>query len=209
MGSIAILLLLVGQSHKAEIPTPAELFPAAVQMAWLYEKDSSFGGLATGYGLTVTRRIDIAKGTALEVSTSDAAKGAKTVYQIDDKGVYMLSSGPGQQKLSSPMPLLVAPLKPGQKWSWKGTLPVQDGLSQGSMEAKVVGWEQLTVLGKEIDCLKIESKSKIGSGKAEIKVSRTSWYAPGIGLVKEHSDYNFGKQKLSENINLTQFSAPK
>ena len=202
---LAMLVTTVALQASAP-PSPSDLFPLKPGTSWLYEKRSNIAASAVGYGLEVVGKADIDGAVAWEVTTTDADKGGRTLYRADAKGVYLVAIGSPPMLLTPPMPLLVAPVNAGTKWSWSGEMPLPQGSIACKLEARVVGTERLLVLGKQEECVKVETKSQLGSGRAAIAVVRTSWYAPAIGLVKEQTEYRDGKDKLTETVVLTRYS---
>ncbi len=200
------LLVTASANQALAPPSPSDLFPLEPGTSWLYEKRSNITSSAVGYGLEVSGQTEIDGSPAWAVTTSDADKGGRSLYRVDAKGVYLVAVGNPPTVLSPPMPLLVAPLKAGTKWSWRGELPLPQGSIACKLEARVVGTERLLVIGKQEECVKVETKSQLGTGKSAIAVVRTSWYASGIGLVKEQTEYRDGKDKLTETVLLTRYS---
>lgn len=206
MNQLLSLLVSTVAFQASAPPSPADLFPLKTGTTWLYEKRSNIGSSVVGYGLEVTGSTELDGEPAWEVVTTDADKGGRSLYRADAKGVYLVAVGNPPTLLSPPMPLLVGPIKAGTKWSWSGEMPLPQGSIACKLEARVQGTERLLVLGKQEDCVRVETKSQLGSGKSAITVVRTSWYASGIGLVKERTEYRDGKDKLTETVVLTRYS---
>lgn len=191
------------------VPSVKQLFPVDLDTTWMYEKQTDLGMQPSTYAITVTGKSEL-KGVAVwEFSTSDAKRGAKTLFRVSDDGVYIVATGSPMVSLDPPIPVLVGPLAKGKRWSYKGSVGVMGGAEVGKTDSQVLGMEKLSVLGKEVDCVKVESKSGIGRGKAEIKVTRHSWYAYGIGLVREITSYVHGKQRVTDSVTLTRFATPE
>ncbi|MEP0765256.1 MAG: hypothetical protein HRF45_01770 [Fimbriimonadia bacterium] len=206
MTQLLAMLVTAAALQAGASPSPADLFPLTTGTSWLYEKRSNIASTVVGYGLEVVGQTELDGKPAWEVVTTDADKGGRSLYRADAKGVYLVAVGSPPTLLSPPMPLLIGPVKAGTKWSWSGEMPLSQGSIACKMEARVQGTERLLVLGKQEDCVKVETKSQLGSGKATISVVRTSWYAPGIGLVKEQTEYRDGKDRLTETVVLTRYS---
>jgi DUF3108-like len=98
-----------------------------------------------------------------------------------------------------PKQYLPNPFVAGQKWEWTGKDPAQVEHHESS---RVVGFENLTVPAGKFRAIKVVSEVSGGSSP----ITRTNWYADGVGLVKstteggqikygsELADYSF-KQK--------------
>ena len=76
-----------------------------------------------------------------------------------------------------PKQYLPNPLVAGQKWEWTGKDPTQVERHERS---RVIGFENITVPAGKFRAMKVESEI---SG-ASAPITRTSWYADGVGLVK-------------------------
>lgn len=98
-----------------------------------------------------------------------------------------------------PKQYLPNPLVAGQKWEWTGKDPTQVEHHESS---RVIGFENVTVPAGKFRAIKVVSEVSGGSSP----ITRTNWYADGVGLVKsttqggpikygsELTDYSF-KQK--------------
>jgi hypothetical protein len=194
--------------QQAALAEPAELFPLDPGMTWTYEKKSSIQSTPTEYTITVVGETEHDGQLAWEVTVTDAKQSSQTLYRSSEKGIYIVATGPARESVMPPMPLLLSPLEPGKKWKWSGSLPIQDGITPGRSEAKVVGMEQRMVLGKDTECLRVECEVRVGKGKSEVKILRKSWYARGIGLVGEDTTYFVSSESLTERVTLTKYERP-
>ncbi len=98
-----------------------------------------------------------------------------------------------------PKQYLPNPLVAGQKWEWTGKDPTQVEHHESS---RVVGFENVTVPAGKFRAIKVVSEVSGGSSP----ITRTNWYADGVGLVKsttqggqikygsELTDYSFKKK---------------
>ena len=98
-----------------------------------------------------------------------------------------------------PKQYLPNPLVAGQKWEWTGKDPTQVEHRESS---RVVGLENVTVAAGKFRAMKVVSEVSGGA----IPMTRTNWYADGVGLVKsstqggqikygsELTDYSFKKK---------------
>jgi hypothetical protein len=191
----------------AAVPTPAELFPVTLDSTWLYQRQSNIDKKSVSYGVSVSKKVDVGGKPAWEMALSDAKFGAKTIYRVDETGVYIVADGAPPETVNPPQPVLIAPVSPGKTWKWSGNLPGQRVPTPCKLDAKVLPNEHLTVMGKDMECVKVETKMKAGKGKREIKVTRTSWYVPGIGLVQATTRYEVEKDAVISVDTLTAFAA--
>ncbi|MEY2551299.1 MAG: hypothetical protein QOG12_1443 [Verrucomicrobiota bacterium] len=98
-----------------------------------------------------------------------------------------------------PKQYLPVPLAAGQKWEWTGKDPTQTERHESS---RVAGFENVTVAAGKFRAMKVVSQVSAGA----IPMTKTSWYAEGVGLVKttteggqikygsELTDYSFKKK---------------
>jgi hypothetical protein len=98
-----------------------------------------------------------------------------------------------------PKQYLPNPLVAGQKWEWAGKDPTQVEHRESS---RAVGFENVTVPAGKFRAMKVVSEVSGGSAP----MTKTSWYAEGVGLVKttteggqskygsELTDYSFKKK---------------
>jgi len=196
------VLILAAQTF----PSISELFPVADGLTWLYSKQSNLSTEPSSYGVSVSGKTEANGIVTWELSTSDSKRGSKTLYRVDSTGVFITATGAPPEVLTQPIPVLIGPLKAGKKWSYKGPVGGQSGSEPGEFTSNVQGMENLLVMGNQVNCVKIETKTTLGKGKQAIKVTRVSWYAPGIGLVREATNYQHEKSSISETVSLTKFS---
>jgi hypothetical protein len=100
-----------------------------------------------------------------------------------------------------PKQYLPNPLAVGQKWEWTGKDPTQVEHHESS---RVVGFENVTVPAGKFRAMKVVSEVSGGSSP----ITRTNWYADGVGLVKsttqggqikygsELTDYSFTQKPV-------------
>ncbi|MFP4497621.1 MAG: hypothetical protein ACLFQV_05370 [Vulcanimicrobiota bacterium] len=102
-------------------------------------------------------------------------------------------------------------LKENDKWRWEGTVtlvPMEDVAPgetpeeasakppkiqavEGFMEYKYAGHETIHVMGKDMDCIKLEVFGKSDSGQ---EIESTIWYGPNIGKVREEQRFFEGSK---------------
>ena len=197
----ALLLLFFVSSALAEKPKPAaDFFPLRVGDSWTYR--NSEGG--ADYTLKVLRE--------------EPQQGAATRYLIEMlAGVQVhswFSKADGwvvlhgekypeheglEAKYEPPKRYLPDPLVPGAKWNWQGKDHTQ---TERSEQSHVEGFEEVTVLAGKFRALKVVS---LMTGAAT-PMTRTYWYADGVGLVKTMTDA--GKIQYSSELVDYSFKKP-
>ena len=80
-----------------------------------------------------------------------------------------------------PKQYLPNPLVAGQKWEWTRKDPTQMERQESS---RVVGFEEVTVAAGKFRAMKVVSELRGGASP----MTKTSWYAEGVGLVKSTTE---------------------
>jgi hypothetical protein len=198
---IAALLFLQGASAAKPKPKSepvADYFPLRVGDSWTYRNTEE-----GGYTLKVLSEEPQEGGTVRYVVELLSAVKIHNVYSKANGWVlFHAESYPEHEGLQAtydpPKQLLPNPLVPGQKWEWTGKDPTQVEHHESS---RVVGLETITVPAGKFRAMKVVSEIT----GASVPLTRTSWYADGVGLVKttnvggqikygsELTDYSFKK----------------
>ena len=205
--TLAILLLAMSAfAQKSESPV-ADYFPLRVGDSWTYR--STVG--STEYSQKVLREEKQADGTVRYLVEKVA--GAKVETWFSKAGAWVLMHSeryPEHEALKHdyepPKQFLKNPLAAGATWDWKGK---DITLSDMEESSEVAGPEEITVLAGKFRAMKIVTRIT----GASIPMTRTDWYADGVGLVKstteagqtsygwELKDYSF-KKRTAERADL-------
>ena len=187
------------RTSKAEAKVGADYFPLLVGDSWTY-RNTEEGGYT------------------LKVLSEEPHEGGQVRYVVEllsgvkINDVYSKTAGwvlfhaekfPEHEGLEAtyepPKQYLPNPLVAGQKWEWTGKDPTQVEHHESS---RVVGFENVRVAAGKFRAMKVVSE--ITGGGAPL--TRTNWYAAGVGLVKsatvagqlkygsELADYSFKKK---------------
>jgi hypothetical protein len=203
--AFSVAVLLLGQSAFAAKPRPkpkpqstADYFPLRVGDTWTY-RNSEEGG----YTWKVLSEEPHEGGTIRYVVEFLSGVRTNKVFSKENGWVlFHAESYPEHEGLhityEPPGRYLPNPLVAGQKWEWSGKDPTQ---VEHHERSRVIGPETVTVAAGKFQAMKVESEITGGS----IPMTRTSWYANGVGLVKtstvggqikygsELTDYSFKK----------------
>ncbi len=195
-----LILLFSIQLASGKTPkTPADYFPLRVNDSWTY-RNTEEGGYS------------------FKVLSEEPQPGASNRYVVEFLSgvrinkVFSKTAGwvlfhgesyPEHEGLKAtyepPKQYLPNPLVAGQKWEWSGKDPTQTEHRESS---RAVGFENITVPAGKFRAMKVISQITGGA----IPMTRASWYAPGVGLVKsateggqikygsELTDYSFKKK---------------
>jgi len=182
--AFGVALLLLGQSAFAAKPKPkpkpqatADYFPLRVGDTWTYRNSE-----AGGYTWKVLSEEPHEGGTIRYIVEFLSAVKINNVFSKENGWVlFHAESYPEHEGLQAtydpPRQYLPNPLTVGQKWEWSGKDPTQVERHETS---RVVGVETVTVPAGKFRAMKVVTE--IANGKA--LMTRTSWYADGVGLVK-------------------------
>lgn len=197
--TLTIFLTILGAAaQKFESPV-ADYFPLRVGDSWTYR--STIG--STEYSQKVLNEKKQADGTVRYLVEKVA--GAKVQTSFSKAGGWVLMHSeryPEHEGLKADYEpakqYLKNPLAAGAKWDWKGK---DITLAEMEEASEVAGPEEVTVLAGKFRAMKVVTKIT----GASTPMTRTNWYADGVGLVKstteagqissgwELKDYSFKK----------------
>jgi len=173
-------LAVTTTAQKPEAPAP-DYFPMRVGDSWNYRSE----GTGTEHSLKVLSEEKQADGTTRYLVEKLAGAKILTVFSKTSGWVLMHSESypeheglevkyePAKQHLQNP-------LTAGTKWAWKGQDYTKTDIDESH---QVVGLEEITVLAGKFRAMKVVSQIM---GTAPL--TRTNWYADGVGLVKSETD---------------------
>jgi hypothetical protein len=201
LAPITLLLAMTALGAKPREPkAKADFFPLRVGDSWTY-KNTEEGG----YTLKVLSEEPPQEGGPVRyVVELRSGVVIQNVYsKTVDWVLFHSESYPEHEGLKAiyepPKQYLPNPLTAGQKWEWTGKDPTQVEHHESS---RVIGFENVTVAAGKFRAMKVVSEV---SGAAT-PMTRTCWYAEGVGLVKtttqggqikygsELTDYSFKKK---------------
>ena len=201
LSTIALTMLLVTISAAAEKskPAAADYFPLRVGDSWTYRNTSGDGE----YSLKVLSEEKQPDGSTRYLV--EMLSGVKIHSWFSKNSGWVLMHGERypeheglEVKYEPAKQYLQNPLVAGSKWGWKGKDYTQTERSENN---HVVGFEKVTVPAGKFRAMKVVSQIE----GAATPVTKTYWYADGVGLVKstteggqikygwELADYSFKK----------------
>jgi hypothetical protein len=201
LAAAALLLLLaaVGLAQKSATPS-GDYFPLRVGDSWTYRNDED----ESEFTVKVLGEEKQADGRVVYQVEKLAGARIHSWYAKTPGWVLVLrEANPEQEGISvkhePARQFLKNPLAAGAKWTWKGKGMTGDDMLEINT---VVGPESVTTPAGRFRAMKVTSKVTEG----DAAVTRTTWYAPGVGLVKtltetpalkygsELKDYSFRKK---------------
>lgn len=174
-----------------------ELFPLPPGGQWTYSAVSYTDQKAAPAVMEQTRvlgqrSVRGRSGTMMEW-TRGGQLISRALYAVDDSGVKQIAIGKGPEVLIDP-PLTVMrfPVTEGTTYPWNGSLVVGQRSQPAQIGVRVTRKEPVTIAktGKKYEAFRVDTTlTLLGQGR-QMAVPSVSWYAPGIGLVKQMSVEN-------------------
>ncbi len=189
-----LLLLLLIAVAVAE----PDYFPLKTGMKWTYQ---FVGAQKFEYTVEVAR----VEGQKALVRTIMPAVLTQEWYLKDAEGLELtgMEDPDGTKAEYKPFrPYLKGPLKPGTTWTWTGKLGPSADITDSN---KIVSTSQIKVPAGTFTCLVVETTTTQAGGS----LKQTSYYAPGVGLVKYVSESKAGNWSSQLKSWSGQGSAPK
>lgn len=175
------LLAMSAVAQKSEAPV-ADYFPLRVGDSWTYR--SASGG--TEYSQKVVGEEKQADGTIRYLVEKLAGAKVRTLFSKAGGWVLMHSERyPEHEGLKAEYEparqYLKNPLVAGSKWDWKGKDYTNTDLEEDN---QVAGPEDVTVPAGKFRAMKVVTKV----AGTTTPLTRTSWYADGVGLIKSTTE---------------------
>ncbi|HWM25462.1 MAG TPA: hypothetical protein VNP98_11620 [Chthoniobacterales bacterium] len=174
------LLTLSSTAQKSNAPAP-DYFPLRVGDSWSYRSTDG----DTEHSLKVMNEDKQADGTIRYLV--EKLTGAKVLTVFSKSGGWVLMHSeryPEHEgleiKYEPAKQYLQNPLIAGSKWSWNGKDYTQTALDENH---QVVDFEDVIVRAGKFRAMKVASRI-VGAAP----LTRTNWYADGVGLVKSETD---------------------
>jgi hypothetical protein len=197
---VTLFLALTAFGAKPKEPkAAADYFPLRVGDSWTY-RNTEEGGYTWKVlseepkeGSAIRYVVEVRSGVIIQNVFSKT-----TGWVLFHSESYLEHEGL-KATYEPPKQYLPNPLVAGQKWEWAGKDPTQVEHHESS---RAVGFENVTVPAGKFRAMKVVSEISGGSSL----MTRTNWYADGVGLVKsttqggqikygsELTDYSFKKK---------------
>lgn len=137
---------------------------------------------------TVTKVVPAAGGSEAQLEWRMNGKVMQVeVYRILPSELLRVKAGPGAgSTLSPPFPQIKYPLKPGQTWTWKGTVTTQGQAIPARSTVRVSGPAAIKTAAGTFRALHVHSELVVGQpGQSTMTVPNDYWFAPRVGLVAQ------------------------
>lgn len=182
--SLALLLVPAALSAAPLPPSPEPLyFPTRVGARWVYQYRTA-GGEAYPDRVEVVTAVEARRGaTRVKVGSETGGQMLnQRWFEVSPTGLSLVGSLGGD--LTSPLLLLRLPHAAGNKWA-----PVLAGEQWGRAvgSATADGPEAVTVPAGTFRAIRVRLELPYIDGRRG-KARSTTWYAPGVGVVKNETD---------------------
>ena len=196
---VAVQSAILGLAAKPK-KAARDFFPLRVGDSWTYRNIDDEGG----YSLKVLSEEPQANGATHYLV--EMTSGVKVLTTFSKAGGWVLMHSEGypeheglEAKYEPPRQYLPDPLVAGAKWEWKGRDYTQTERRESSV---VSGPEEVKVPAGKFRAMKVVSQVTTDTAK----MTKTFWYADGVGLIKSVTDG--GKIKYGSELADYSFKKP-
>lgn len=177
----------------------ASLMPLSEGSSWVYSYDQSVAP-ANQPDQAVERRFEVtwhiaklekvADGTRATIEISDSERTVdRQSWLLNSKGLFQLTGSTDQIAYTPPQPILSFPLKNGEKTKWAGTGALAVGGSGASTAtSQVLGAQEVDTDRERVSAIAVQTDTTFKGAKGNGISSAVSWFKPGAGLVRYHSE---------------------
>jgi hypothetical protein len=181
------------------------IFPMVVGNQWVYEVQLTTqdargqqGNGATELTFTVTEVKEVNGGTegTLEVTQVDASTKKvqvvdSQIWRVDSTGLYQVKIGIDDaakktkvRAFSPPQTVIAFPIAEDKSFEWKGSAPIGDKVGPASMAGMIKGTLNVDTGIGDLNALKVEQIQNWSINGEDAKMTTTSYWAAGVGLVR-------------------------
>ena len=190
-------------SPEPQAAEPPSFFPTAVGTRWKWESSTTIGDGKGPLAPTVLtselqsrlaghEEINGVKCARIEVTDSLGTVVQTEYMSVTPEGLFR--HGMNQDRFDPPIKVLALPAKVGTTWKAKYTV---QGIAVET-SSKIAAQEAVTVPAGRFDTVRVEVEHSL--------LTTTTWYAPGVGVVKQLVDKPILSQK--DELELQEFSSP-
>ncbi len=110
----------------------------------------------------------------------------RSLFVVDARGVSRLAMGPrAETKIVPPMPFLRYPVRPDTVYVWQGRLMAGGSSVPAQSLSRVSGPETVQTPAGTFRTYRVDSLISATRGRRVEWQRTTTWFAPGVGLVRE------------------------
>jgi photosystem II stability/assembly factor-like uncharacterized protein len=208
--ALAAAVLASSAAGQVSAAPASPQYPLAIKTRWNYQMRREFGS-----GVHPNERdAPLLKGNVIESTlvsevagfdTIGGAKYARVESQVDGRpwltewfrltpeGLFMGKTfGDGKEVVMTPPQKLLSPaLALGETWTWKASdVPV-------TVAFRVVGRETTEVPAGKFETTRTAAEMTMALPEANVHGSSSRWFSPGVGYVRQESEFYEGDRFLS------------
>ena len=168
---------------------PAPFLQLKEGTVWTYVSGGSEGKVK------VTGREKVGETETWVLTTQVEGEPAQREYlAVDATGIRLFRQATGERVTDYPTPMLRLKLPParGETWEWTGEI----GEGKAAVTFKNEGEDDVKVPAGGYKAWKVSVVISIGTAKH----TGTNWFAPGIGIVKQTSQFDPGSGKKQDRL---------
>lgn len=169
------------------------LFPMTVGSQWVYTVEAAVRGPQGSGGdrgevtLLVKSVKDVPGGKRAEIDIirNDQVQ-ERTIWMVNDKGIYQVSSGRNNVLFNPPQLQFSFPYEKGKTFLWEGTGSLPDG-GTGRMKVKsrILGEEEVDTETGRVSAIAVQSMTTWRNAQGvDMRMIGMSWWKPNEGLVR-------------------------
>jgi hypothetical protein len=176
---------------STDVSNGLDLMPLRVGNRWVYSlRSEAYQGprLLGSTQETVSYRVEsVVGGKARLALERDGRIIDRQVWRADAKGLYQLTAGLNDIPYVPEQPLAIVPIKTGEKFSWSGRGMMADGkTSVGKLTSEILAPQEADTAMGTLSAIPVETHTEWARGKS----TNTSWFKPGVGLVRLRQETN-------------------
>ncbi len=179
-----------------------DLFPFAVGNQWTYEGETQQrieGRTGTGR-IELTFRISKVTPTAggeiaeVEVTTStNPNKKDLQRWERNAKGLFQTAVGNPMIPFTPAQPVLMFPVEPNRKFSWKGTGMTPVGkVGTNTLDGEILPVQEVFGVSERFSGIGVSTRGTFASGTSKGLVAASAFFAPKVGLVRYRQEVVIG-----------------
>ncbi len=203
--SLVLLALALAVPVAAPVtagPSAPSLFPLVLNAEWTRKNDD--GNVSTSK-VTGPKTIGTVRCMVIERKFTDRGRERveRNCYLATASEIIVIETTNQRgdlQTLKPPRPLLKVPPRAGQTWTWSP----EESAFDLKIPSKWIAEETINVGAARYKAWKLESTT-IGE---ELEIKSYTWYAPGVGAVRNERSGHRGNRKISGWTELVSYKIP-
>ncbi len=196
------LLLAVPAMHSAVAAPAPSLFPLVVGAVWVRKDETGVEATSrvTGSKVVGSRQCIVIERKAIERSRERVDRNCFLATAAEVLNLETTNQRGDLSVVNPARPLLKLPPKAGQTWSWTPA----DSAFDLKITSKWIGEETIKVPAGTFKAWKLQT---VTTGE-EFEVTSLTWYAPGVGVVRNERKGHRQDRQISGWTELISYKIP-